>query len=85
MGTAGEDNGTGGRQPMGLGDFFQDRGTGGYFIWVREVCADPLNGTGPGKFPAQGRQENYGEAAKFMRYWGIGVPTAGDINGGGRI
>ena len=82
---AGEDNGTGGRQTMGLGDFFQDSGAGGSFIRVRDVCADPLHGTGPGKFPAQGRQDNYGEAAKLMREWGIVVPTAGDISGGGRV
>ena len=55
MGTAGEDNGTGGRQPMGLG-VFQDSGAGGSFIRVGYVCADPLHETGPGKFPAQGRQ-----------------------------
>ena len=71
MGTAGEDNGTGGRQPMGLGDFFQDSGSGSSFIRVGDVCADPLHGTGPGKFPSQGRQENYREAAKLMREWGI--------------
>ena len=85
MGTAGEDNGTGGRQPIGLADIFQDSGEGGSFIRVGDVCADPLHGTGPGNFPAQGRQENYGEASKLMREWGIGVPTAGDINGGGRV
>ena len=85
MGTDGEDNGTGGRQPMGLGDFFQDSGAGSSFIRVGDVCADPLHGKGPGKFPEQGRQENYGEASKLIREWGIGVPTAGDINGGGRV
>ena len=85
MGTAGVDNGTGGRQSMGLGYCFQDSGAGGSFIRVRDVCADPLHGTGPGKFPAQGRQENYEETAKLMREWGIEVPTSRDINGGVRV
>ena len=64
---------------------FQDGGAGGSFIWVGDVRADPLHETGPGKFLAQGRQENYGEAAESMREWGMGVTTAGDINGGGRV
>ena len=65
--------------------FLKDSGAGGCFIRVGDVCADPLHGTAPGNFPAQGRQENYRKADKLIREWGIGVPTAGDINGGVRV
>ena len=46
-----EDTGTGGYQLTGIGDIFQG-GTGGSFIMVRDVRADPLHRIGPEKFPA---------------------------------
>ena len=70
---------------MGLGDFFQDGDVCGSFIRVGCVHADPLHGTGPGKFPEQGHKENYGEAAESMREWCMVVTTTGDINRGGRV
>ena len=61
-----KDTGTGGRQPTGLGDVLQGGGTGGPSIWVRDVGDDPRHGKGPGKFPAQGLQADYGEAAEYI-------------------
>ena len=62
----GEDTGTGGRQNTGMGVVIQGSGTGGSFIWVRDVVADPPHGTSPGKIPAQGCWADYGEATKAM-------------------
>ena len=83
LGTSGKDSGTGGHQPKGLGDVFQGGSAGGYFIQVVDVGADPLHGTGPGKLPAQGFQADNAEADGAMGGCGLGVPTAGDSNGGG--
>ena len=85
MGTVGENSGTGGHHPKGVGDFFQGGIEGGSIIWFRDVGADPPHGTGPGKFSAQGRQADYREAAKGTLGWGIVVPTAGDSNVAGGI
>ena len=83
MGTVGENSGTGGHQPKGVGDFFQGGIEGGSIIWFRDVGADPPHGTGPGKFPAQGIQEDNREEAEMTGGWGLGVPTAEDSDGGG--
>ena len=83
LGSAGKDSGTGGRQPTGLRYVFQGSSAGGNFIWVGDVGDEPLHGTGPGKLPAQGRQEDNGEASKDTGGWGLEVPTAGDRNGRG--
>ena len=70
---------------MGIGDVFQCGGAGDYFIWVGDVSGDPMHGTGPGKFPAQGCKTKYGETAKVIIEWGLGVSTTGYINVGGRV
>ena len=49
------------------------------------MAGDPLNSKGPGKFPAQGRQVDYGESAEMTGGWEMGVPTAGDSDGGSRV
>ena len=49
MGMVGEDYGTGGRHPKGLGGFFQGGSARGALIQVVYVGADPLHGKGPGK------------------------------------
>ena len=64
LGKPGKDTGTGGCHPTGLGDVLQGGGVGGSFIWVRDVGADPSNGTVPVEIPEQGRQADYGEAAE---------------------
>ena len=69
LGTDGKDSGRGGRQPTGLRDVLQGGGAGGSSIWVRDVGAEPPHGTGPGKFPAQVCQTDYGEAAKATGGW----------------
>ena len=38
----------------GVRDIFQGGGSVGSSLWVRDVGDDPLCGTGPGGFPAQG-------------------------------
>ena len=43
---------------------------------------EPLHGKVPEKFPEQGRQVDYGEAAKATGGWELGVTTAGDRDGG---
>ena len=73
----------GGNQPKGLGDVVQGGSAGGYFIWVRDVNADPPHRTGPGKLPAQGFQVGNAEADGATGGCGLGVPTAGDSDGGG--
>ena len=47
--------------------------------------ADPPHGKVPGKFPTQGRQEYYREASKVTEVWHLGVPAAGDIDGGSEV
>ena len=64
---------------------FQGGGAGGYFVWVGDVGVEPPHGTGSGKFLAQGRHEDYGEAAKATGRWGIGGTTVGESNGGGGV
>ena len=85
LGTDAEDIGTGGRQPTGLGGVLQCGGAGSSSIQVVDVGAELPHGKGPGDFPAQGRQADYGEAAEAKGGWGLGVPTAGNSNGGGGV
>ena len=75
----------GGHQPIGFRDVFQGGGASGSFVGVGDVAADHPHGTGPGKIPAQGKQADYGELEKAIWGWGLGVPTTGDSDGGGRI
>ena len=76
IGTAGEDSGTGGYQPKGLGGIFQGSGTGGAAIWVGDVGAEPPHGTGPGNIPTWGSKEDNGDTAKETGGGGMGIPTA---------
>ena len=46
---------------------------------------DTPHGQVPGKFPTQGCQEDYREAAEATGGWDLGLPTAGDSNVGGRV
>ena len=82
MGTDGEDTGMGGRLLTGLGGVLQGGGAVGSSIQVRDVGTYLPHGKGPEKFPAQGHQADYREAAKFMGGWELEVPTAGDRDGG---
>ena len=82
---AGKDSGAGGCQTKGIGDVLQGCGTGGAAIWVRDMGADPPHGTGPGKFPTQGRKADNRETAKETVGGGLEIPTAGSSNGGGSI
>ena len=80
---ASEDSGTGGIQPKGIVDVFQGDSAGSYFIWVRDVGAEPPHGTGPRKLPAQVRQANNGDSAEAMGGQKLRLPTAGYSDGGG--
>ena len=66
LGMDGEDTVTGGRQPTCLGDVIQGGGEGGSSIRVGDVGDEPQHGKGTGKFPAQGLQADYGEAAEYI-------------------
>ena len=66
----------------GLGGVLQGGGAGSSSIRVRDVGAYPPHGEAPGKFPSQGHQADYSEAAKSMGGWDLGVPTSGDRDGG---
>ena len=81
----GEDTGTVGHLPTGLGDVLQGGGAGGYSIRVRDVGDYPPHGKGPEKFSSQGHQADYREAVKSMGGWELGVPTAGDRDRGIRV
>ena len=82
LGMDGEDTVTGGRLTTGLGDVLQGRGAGSFSIRVRDVDADPPHRKGPVKFPSQGHQPYYGEAAKSTGGWELGLPTDGDSDRG---
>ena len=81
----GDDNGTGGCQPTFNGGVIQGGGAGNPSIWVGDVGDAPPHGKGPGKFPEQDRQVDYGEAAIATVGWELGVTTAGDSDGGGGV
>ena len=83
LGRAGKDSGKVGRHNKGLGDVFQGGGAGGSFIWVGDVGADTLHGTGPGEIPSQGCQADNREASEAMVGLGMGATIAGDRDGGG--
>ena len=78
MGTDGEDNGIGGRLLTGLRGVLQCGGAVSSSIRVRDAGAYLPHGKGHEKFPAQGHQEDYREAAKLMVGWELAVTTAGD-------
>ena len=64
MVTYGEDYWMRERHPTVIGDFLQGSGAGGSPIRVGYMSPDPPHGKGPGKFPAQGFQADYVEAAE---------------------
>ena len=78
LGINGKDTGTVGSHPTGLRDVLQDSGAVGYSIWVGDVGDDPLHGKGLVNFPAQGRQEDYGDAAGATVVWDLVVTISGD-------
>ena len=43
------------------------------------------HGQGPGEFSSQIHQAGYGETSQATGGWELGVPTYGDIIGGGRV
>ena len=53
-GTDGKDLGTVSCKHAGFGDIFQGGGTGGSFLWVRDMGDEPMHGPGPGYFPLYG-------------------------------
>ena len=85
MGMLGDDYGTVGCQPMGIGDVFQDGGTGGAAIRVGYVVADPLHRMVTGKLPTWGCKADNGKIAKEKVGGGLGITTTVESNGGGRI
>ena len=64
---------------------FQGGSAGGSFIQVGDVSADLPQGTVPGKLLAKGRQADNRKPDKETGGGGLGVPTAGDSNGGGEF
>ena len=89
LGTDGEDTGTGGQLPTGLGDVLQGGGAGGCAggssIWVKDVGAYPPHRKGPGKFSSQRHQADYREADKSMVVWDLVVLTSADRYGRIRV
>ena len=80
LGMDDEDTGTVGSHPTGLRGVLQDSVAGGYYIWVGDVCDDSPHGKGLRNFPAQGLQEDYGEAAGATGGWEMVVPIDVDID-----
>ena len=72
MGTDEEDSWMGGRHPKVLENVFQGGSAGSAFIRVKYVGAETLHGTGPGKFPALGRQEHNWKATEETGGGGAG-------------
>ena len=72
LGMADEDSGTGGGQPKDLRGVFQGGETGGADFRVRDVCAEPLHGTGPWKFSTWGCTADNGDTAKETGGGGAG-------------
>ena len=77
--------GTGGFQPKGLGGVLQGSGTGGAYIMVRYVGADPLHGMGPGKLPTGGCKVDNGDTTKETGGGGLVIPTTGGSDELGKI
>ena len=72
----------GGVQPTVIRDVFQSGSLGSVAFWVGDVGDDPLQGTVPGNFSAQGCAANHGETAEATGGGGLRISTAGSINGG---
>ena len=70
---------------MGLGNAQQGGGVGGSPIRVGGVGDYPPYGKGPGKFPVQVFQADYGGAAKVMGVWGLVIPAPAYSNVGGGV
>ena len=80
-----KDPGTRGGQPEGIRDTIQGISEGSVDFWVGDVGTDPPNEMGPGKFSTQGRTADHRETSKETGGGGLGLSTAVDSNGGGRI
>ena len=80
----GEDTGTVGHLPTGLGDVLQGGGAGGYSIRVRDVGDYPPYRLGPGGVPSQGHATDYGESTTAASGWELRPPSAvyGDAGSG---
>ena len=74
-----------GASPRVLGIFFQGGGAGGTHIKVRDVGDKPPHGQIPRVFSAQSLQAIYRETDKAASGWDLGLPIAGDIDGGGGV
>ena len=77
--------GMGGVQPEGIWDVFQGRSTGGVDFWAGDVSAEPSHGSGPEKFPTQGRAADHGETDEETGKWRLVLSTAGGSNVGGGL
>ena len=56
-----------------------------FLIQDEDLGDEPPYGTVPGEISAQGRHEDYGEAAKVTVIWDLGVPTSGDSDRRGGV
>ena len=75
-----------GRAPaQGSWGFFQGSSGGGDFIRVRDVGADPPNGTPPGNIPTWGRKMDNRETAEETGGGRLRIPTTGDSERGGGL
>ena len=62
---------------------FQGGRAGGSFIQVGDVYYDPPHWTGPDNIPAQGCHVGNKDTSGETGGCGLGIPTAGDSDGGG--
>ena len=58
-------------------------GTGGSFIWVRDVVYIPAHCDDSGRIPPQGGPNTYRVATAEGTGWGVRVPLAVVVDGGG--
>ena len=70
---------------MGVGDFFQDGGSGIASLWIGDVGDDPPNGPCPVGFSTQGGQEDHRETVQADYGRKLVVPPLGVSDMGGRV
>ena len=85
LGAADENHGLVEDRPEGIWDIIQGSSSGSVYFRVRDVGTDPLHGTGPGKFSAQGCAADHREVPKDTGVRGLVLSTAGVSYGGGGV
>ena len=72
-----------GSRPEGVAGVLRRSNSVNLDLWSGDVSINAVDGEGPGKFPVQGHEEDYGETTVAKEGQDLDIPAVGRDNEGG--